>query len=152
MKVVESITASRCIYRRKEDHTSVGHRVHVKPVLEVSWFYFPAVLMTRLNVTFSFWQILKIDMIKAQLLWILLRPFIAGIYAFSQRIGKKMHDIHFFLINWHDRVGESSNPQNHFMFFKNVLKDGPGNKWLAANWFIYLPNIPSNWGLKYFLL
>jgi hypothetical protein len=75
----------------KEDRTSVGHRVHVKPVLEVSWFYFPAVLMTRLNVTFSFWQILKIDTIKAQLLWVLLRPFIAGLYAFSED-WKKMHD------------------------------------------------------------
>lgn len=33
---VGSIIASQCIYRIKEDHTSVGHRVHVKPVLDVS--------------------------------------------------------------------------------------------------------------------
>ena len=89
MRVVGSVSASQCIYRTQEDHTCVGHRGHVKPVLEVSWFYFPAVLMTRLNVTFPFGQILTIGMIKAQPLWILLRNFIAGTYVFSQRTEEK---------------------------------------------------------------
>lgn len=48
-------------------------------------------------------------MLKAQLLWILLRTLIAGIYAFfTEELKKKsnMHDIRLFLINWHDRVGK----------------------------------------------
>lgn len=36
VRVVGSASASQCAYRTQEDHTSVGHRGHVKPVLEVS--------------------------------------------------------------------------------------------------------------------
>lgn len=117
-EAVGSISASRCLYHTEEGHASMGHGVHVKPVLEVSWFCFPTVLMTRLNVTFPFWQILKIDTIKAQLLWSLT----AGIYAFSRKIEKKknLHDIclFLFLINWHDRVEKKSNSQTISYRFK----------------------------------
>lgn len=52
-KGVESVTASQYIYiSYNKDHTSVGHRVHVKPVLDVSEFL--SELMTRPNVTFPF--------------------------------------------------------------------------------------------------
>lgn len=40
------------MYIIHKDHTSVGHRVHVKPVLDVSEFL--SELMTRPNVTFPF--------------------------------------------------------------------------------------------------
>lgn len=38
-KGVELLTSSQYVCRTKEEHTSVGHRLHVKPVLEVSEFF-----------------------------------------------------------------------------------------------------------------
>lgn len=116
-----SISASRCLYHTEEGHASMGHGVHVKPVLEVSWFRFPTVLMTRLNVTFPFWQILKIDTIKAQLLWSLT----AGIYAFSQRIEKKKNQPawHLFVsfldkLAWQSGKKKKKQFTNHFISFQ----------------------------------
>lgn len=90
-------------------------RGHVKPVLEVSWFNFPAVLMTRLNVTFPFRQILKIDMIKST------TAIDSAEDSHSRHIGvftedwKKKHAwyLFLFLTNWHDRVEKTTHKPFH---------------------------------------
>lgn len=55
---------------------------------------FPSSADDETECYLSFLTDLKIDMLKAQLLWILLRTLIAGIYAFHR--GEKMHGICFF--------------------------------------------------------
>lgn len=138
VRVTGSITAGRCIYRIEKDHTSVGHS-SCETSARSFMISFPSSADDETECYLSFLTNLKIGMLKAQLLWILLRTLIAGIYALSQKTGQQnnMHGICFFLINWHDRV-EKSNSQPFHIFLNIVLKDGPGNKSLAANWILFV--------------
>lgn len=62
-----SITAGRCIYHTKEDHTSVGHS-SCQTSARSFMISFPSRADDETECYLSFLTDLKIDMLKAQLL------------------------------------------------------------------------------------
>lgn len=131
-KGMGSMTASQYIYiciSYNKDHTSVGHRVHVKPVLDVSEFL--SELMTRPNVTFPFWSILNIWP------WFKKHNCVASVQASHGRFIARLWRTENVRENWEVDMtmwkwGKEFTTPFHIFFKKKktkniVLKDGPGN-------------------------